>query len=127
MLGKLESPGFRTDHIKEWSSDGAWKGTFKNPTKYLWHGSLDCRSTLFLKPPAYLCGVISIYEMLLTVTLLGWVVLKILCPFNNISVILRFESWRYPISEIKVARPGFQPRTLCSTTQELNTSTLTKA
>ena len=51
----------------------------------------------------------------------GWVVFRILCRFNIISVIsqLGVGSWRYPISEIGVARPGFEPQSPCSTSQEL--------
>ena len=39
--------------------------------------------------------------------------------FNNFSVILRLGSNRNPISKFEVARPGFKPRTTCSTSQEL--------
>ena len=40
--------------------------------------------------------------------------------FNNLSVILLLGSRRCPISEIQVVRPGIEPRTPCSASQELN-------
>ena len=45
--------------------------------------------------------------------------LKILCHFNNFSVISPPGSRRYQISEIEVARPGFEPRTLVPTVKSL--------
>ena len=39
---------------------------------------------------------------------------------NDLSAISRLGSRRLPISEIVVARPGIEPRTSCSTSQELS-------
>ena len=39
--------------------------------------------------------------------------------FNNLSVILQLGSRRYPISEIQVARLGFEPKIPCFESQEL--------
>ena len=47
----------------------------------------------------------------------------LLWGFSNISVISRLTSWRYPISEIEVTRPGFEPWIPCSASQELDHST----
>ena len=45
--------------------------------------------------------------------------------FSGISAISRLGSRRYPISEIQMARPGIEPRTSCSESQELNHSATT--
>ena len=49
-----------------------------------------------------------------SVVKLGWVVLRILCHFNNLSVISQLGSKRYTMSGIEVARPRFEPWTYCS-------------
>ena len=57
-----------------------------------------------------------------TLQKIDWVgvVLRILCRINMISVITQLESRRYSISEIRVAKQGSDPRTLCSASQERN-------
>ena len=49
-------------------------------------------------------------------------VLWILLRFNNLSIISRLGSRRYPIYDIEVANPRFEPWTLCSARQKLNYS-----
>ena len=52
-----------------WSRVGVWTGTLKNPTKCLWRWEPDRRSTFFFSPPAHLCAVTYMTEILLIVTL----------------------------------------------------------
>ena len=53
--------------VKSWPRVGAWTDTL-NPTKCLWRSEPDCRSNFFI-PPANLCAVTYITEILLYVTL----------------------------------------------------------
>ena len=54
---------------KGWSRVGAWMGTLKNPAKCLWRWEPDRRSNYFFSPPAHLCAVTCMTEILLIVTL----------------------------------------------------------
>ena len=69
--------------------------------------------------------LVYILEVPLTKTYFkSWLVeLRILRRFSGISAISRLASRRLPISEIQVTRPGIEPRTSCSASQELNHST----
>ena len=55
--------------VPSWSRVGAWTGTLKNPTKYLWRWEPDRRSNFFFSPPAHLCAVTYMTEISLIVTL----------------------------------------------------------
>ena len=55
-------------------------------------------------------------------TLVGW--FEDLCHFSDLSAISRLGSRRWPISEIVAERPGIEPRTSCSASQELNHYTI---
>ena len=55
--------------VKYWPRVGAWTGTFKNPTIYLWRWEPDRRSYYFFSPHAHICAVSFINEISLHVTL----------------------------------------------------------
>ena len=48
---------------------GARTGKLKDPSKCLWRLEPDCWSNFFFSPPAHLCAVTYITEILLHVTL----------------------------------------------------------
>ena len=54
---------------KWWPRASAWTDTLMNPTKCLWHWEPDRRFRFVFNPPAYLCPVTYITEILLHVTL----------------------------------------------------------
>ena len=66
---RLNGAVCRNHRIKGWSRVGARTGTLKNPTKCLWRWEPDRRSNFFFSPPAHLCAVTYMTEILTIVTL----------------------------------------------------------
>ena len=62
------------------------------------------------------------FNLTLTLTVINFV-LRNFCHFYNISVTSQLGSRRYPIYEIEVVRPRFQPQSSYSASQECNNYT----